>query len=132
MNVLPEKIFDGPNHLEWVSDRNYRCLVTLTNIGHYCGYVGFPDTHPWADMDDWEVPVTVHGGITWSRETPPDGRPYKNKWWLGFDCAHSGDLTGSSFGNGGYIDVTGAVWRSFDYTLREVISLHNQLWEARE
>ena len=127
--MLPDNFTHGPNQLEWITDSNYRCLITLTSTGHYCGYVCFPDDHPFAKCkDELEIPVSVHGGVTWYKATTPDGRQYKNKWWIGFDCAHSGDLTGFQFPNSAA--WTDAVWRSFDYALRETISLHDQIRNA--
>jgi hypothetical protein len=62
--------------------------------GHWCGYIRIPEGHPWHGLDDGdsyegeaERPA-VHGGITY-RCTENDGH------WIGFDCAHSGDLTPS-------------------------------------
>ncbi|PWG65595.1 hypothetical protein [Bifidobacterium callitrichidarum] len=46
------------------------------------GYVNLPEEHPWRDMEDWEIPTRVHGGITYGPDE--DG-------WIGFDMMHLHD-----------------------------------------
>lgn len=48
----------------------------------YCGYARLPFGHPWRVLEDWEIPVDVHGGITYG----PD-----ENGWIGFDMMHAGD-----------------------------------------
>lgn len=95
------------------------CLIVRGPHGALCGYVGVPAGHPWhgVDYDDCKlkaVPegeydpdayVDVHGGLTFASgcghgENPAEGICHvpgvgepDNVWWLGFDCAHRGDLT---------------------------------------
>ena len=56
--------------------------------GHLCGYIEIPEGHPWSNLErDTEViDADVHGGITYNGESLFDGH------WVGFDCAHGGDL----------------------------------------
>ena len=56
--------------------------------GHLCGYISIPLDHPWVDKET-EIDCDVHGGCTWN-SVEKDG-----KRWVGFDCAHSGDITPS-------------------------------------
>ena len=61
--------------------------------GWYCGYVAVPEDHPVYGKDYDDVPVDVHGGLTFA-ERSDDKYPVKTKenlWWFGYDCAHSGD-----------------------------------------
>lgn len=44
------------------------------------GYVRLPDGHPWMGLGEDDIPVDVHGGLT-----------YKNGPWIGFDTVHAGD-----------------------------------------
>jgi len=95
----PDKVqFEDP-------DTGLPCLIVRTDMGILCGYVGVPESHPlfgknYAEIDD----VSVHGGLTFSGHSRPDdsedsgichlpdiGESDK-VWWLGFDCAHAGDL----------------------------------------
>ena len=56
--------------------------------GHLCGYVRIPENHPhFTDHYD-DIPIEVHGGLTYSEEE-------KHGYWIGFDCAHSFDYSPS-------------------------------------
>lgn len=69
------------------------CVVILTSMGHRCGYVGVPETHPLFGKDWGDVDVDVHGGLTYAEPSGdgyPKGVAYPT-WWFGFDCAHSWD-----------------------------------------
>ncbi len=81
-------------------------LVVRGPSGALCGYVGVNSSHPWfeQDYDNIEPYPAVHGGLTFASKCDPrpeaevDGICHKveigeddNIWWLGFDCAHSGD-----------------------------------------
>lgn len=73
------------------------CKMRRTELtGAWCGYVALPKNHPWNDLDLYDVPSDVHGGITFGPERikggtfPADftGEPLL---WVGFDCAHAYD-----------------------------------------
>ena len=56
--------------------------------GHLCGYIRIPEGHPLFgqvvfDLDD-RLDINVHGGLTF-------GEMIDGEYWIGFDCAHSGD-----------------------------------------
>lgn len=46
------------------------------------GYINLPENHPWRNMEDWQIPSTVHGGITYGPDE--DG-------WIGFDMMTATD-----------------------------------------
>lgn len=82
-----------PNRLDWQAS-GYPCLVVRhASLLHLCGYVAVPPGHPWhgLDYDSIEPYPDIHGGLTFAEDHPPLGEPDSN-WWLGFDCAHAGDL----------------------------------------
>lgn len=75
---------------------------------HRCGYIKVLPGHPWfgksyschADEhyedkphDCTQFDADVHGGITFAEhgKACPTHGP-EAEWWVGFDCAHSGDL----------------------------------------
>lgn len=60
-------------------------------FGAWCGYVGVFHDHPAYKKGYDDVDVRVHGGLTFSGENHEWG--HGELWWLGFDTAHSGDLT---------------------------------------
>lgn len=97
-----------PDKKQWTDQATgLPCLIKRNGGGALCGYVGVPEGHPWylADYNDPEPYPEVHGGLTYAdfcmeegdqAETichiPEPGEP-DNVWWLGFDCAHLGDLS---------------------------------------
>ena len=99
---------DEPDKAQWRdAATGITCLAVRGHHGAWCGYVAVPPGHPayGLDYDDellYQAPA--HGGLTFAnvcseRETEPrichvpyPGEPH-NVWWLGFDCAHAGDLT---------------------------------------
>ena len=56
--------------------------MILTEMGHRCGYVKLPEGHLCRDMDYDDIPIEVHGGLTYG--------PSENGW-VGFDCGHCYD-----------------------------------------
>lgn len=84
---------------EWKHESGLDCLINRNGHGAWCGYVAIPQSHPlyektWNDMAVQNL--DVHGGITYNNKChgkichvadDKDGPV----WWLGFDCAHSGD-----------------------------------------
>ena len=101
---------DGPwmkevDKKQWQdADTGYPCLIVRGPSGALCGYVGVPEGHPYYETGCDNVPVEAHGGLTFSSHcqhgsedhsichVPAPGEP-DNVWWLGFDCAHLGDVT---------------------------------------
>lgn len=102
--------WDGePDRFEWRSD-GVPCLVQRSPLGAWCGYVGVPPGHPWfgkafdlcsTDLSGVVVEPSVHGGVTYAAACAPEhgichvpapGEP-DDLWWVGFDCAHAGDVS---------------------------------------
>jgi hypothetical protein len=80
------------NELEVFHYKGYLCAIRENSIGYLCGYVFLPENHKFIKLDH-ESKWDVHGGITFTEfeldkrvRTPVPGL------WIGFDCAHSGDL----------------------------------------
>jgi len=109
-NWVPGEWQNEPDKIQWQDEATgLPCLlVRNAHFGNLCGYVGVPKTHPMygeTDHDD----LSVHGGITFSStcdkgaldeahgicHLPDPGEP-DDVWWLGFDCAHAGDVTAIS------------------------------------
>ena len=130
-----------PDRVEWRSrSRGLVCLVTRNQVGAWCGYVGLPPGHAFHGKHWDDVPVDVHGGLTFSGfcsghicHVPAKGEP-EDVWWLGFDCAHAFDLipamsTFLTKDNHHELD-TGHVYhtyRDLAYVKREVERLADQL-----
>lgn len=80
---------DEPDYLDWMR-RDLHCVLTRhAELGHFLGYVGVPETHPFFGKTGARVEGIVHapGGITYSA-----GCAYCGVWWFGFDCMHALDL----------------------------------------
>ena len=89
--VLAKGIHRG---LEWI--------VTHNGSGYRCGYVRIPNGHPWhgKDYDDICSHLEVHGGLTFAEpDKPCDKGGADDAWWVGFDCAHLGDMPDPSLPN---------------------------------
>lgn len=108
-----------PNHLE-LTINNFSCVIIRHRMGHLCGYVLVPRDHPlFAYAPYLDSDLSIHGGITYNRETR-EGR------WLGFDCAHSGDMVPSR--NPPILWDTSGVYRGIPYITSELTSLTKQLF----
>ena len=72
---------------EWTSS-GLKCVIKMVYGSYRCGYVAVPKGHPAYDLGYDDVPVSVHGGLTYSNTDIQNERH-----WFGFDCAHAGDAT---------------------------------------
>ena len=85
-----EKIKSEPNR-ETFTYEGYKCLIVRhPEFGHLCGYVGIPEGHKYYKKHYDDVPLEVHGGLTFSDFWEDEN---DNLWYLGFDCAHAWDLS---------------------------------------
>jgi hypothetical protein len=112
-----------PDSSCWVDpETRSQCMARRGPSGHWCGYVGLPRDHPAFGVDDGDVDVDVHGGLTFSGtvDVDPEGL-----WWLGFDCAHLGDLVPGLDRIGAV--VGDSVYRDLDYVRGECARLAAQL-----
>ncbi len=86
-----------PDKVQWIDKASkLHCLIIRADgMGHLCGYVGLPAGHLWHGIGyedlSREYNLDVHGGLTYSG--PFDEIEPELTWWLGFDCAHAGDLS---------------------------------------
>jgi len=116
-----------PDKLEW-EHCGFPCLILRhSNMKHLCGYVGLPQWHPFYGKGYEEIEsimggMKVHGGLTFS-EIGKEGSHWKEGyWWIGFDCAHVGDLVPKLY------EIIGKahpkdVYRNIEYVKREVKKL---------
>lgn len=87
--------------------------------GHLCGYVKIPEGHPSHGKDYFDIDVDVHGGLTY-------GQFRDDGYWIGFDCAHFGDLLPKSPSR------FGGVFRDKEYVLRELKHMTEQIAEFKD
>lgn len=88
-----------PDRLEFESYGLPCLLVRQPHLGHWCGYAAVLPGHKYFKKRYSDIDVNIHGGLTYSEHcqghvchVPKPGQP-DNVWWLGFDCAHSGDVS---------------------------------------
>lgn len=69
--------------------RDYEWCVVLNDIGHRCGYVALPSSHPLHGKEYMQIDydLDVHGGLTFSEHSHLIESEC-NDWWLGFDAGH--------------------------------------------
>ena len=126
-----------PDKVQW-QDRVTKlpCLaVRQPSGGHWCGYVGVSKGHPSYGCMDEDL-ADVHGGITYGNHCMPgsdedsvchipDEGETDDVWWLGFDCAHSFDLSpGWPYGR----DIN--TYRTLSYVKEQCGKLAGQIKEA--
>ena len=102
-----------------VLDEGYENNVKyiIISLGtHPVAYLGIPLTHPLANKDYDNIPLSVHGGLTFGREGDGEYLP-KDYFWYGWDYAHCDDYVGY-YGN----ESEGKRW-----TTREI---KNEVWLA--
>ncbi len=142
-----------PDKCQWIDEKTgLDCLIVRGPTGALCGYVGVPKSHRFYGKSYNDlVTLEVHGGLTFSNKCQRPGSSRNvtasrgichtgdmaNKivWWLGFDCAHAGDVTP------GYqhnlppqlrLSWPGDTYKNIDYVKREVESLAKQLAEGEQ
>lgn len=84
------------------------------------GYVQMPSGHPWQHLNYDDMPVEIHGGLTFA-----SGR------WIGFDTAHGGDVWPAEYDRHGLSDLYNdrPEW-SRRWTLDAVIAETHRLADA--
>lgn len=106
-------IYDNPELLEGEINMNYKIekegtykgfdyFVIALEGGYRCGYVTIEKNHKLYEKDYDSVNFNVHGGLIFSNFSPVDK---KDRWLLGFDCAHFGDAKDESIMNPFYLKI---------------------------
>lgn len=136
---------DEPDKVQFADEATgLPCLIVRGPSGALCGYVGVPDGHPFYKRGYDDCDVSVHGGLTFASHCshgaedrgichlPEAGEP-DSVWWLGFDCAHSGDYCPShsryrkSAGDTMFQMHEWETYKDVDYVRREVADLAAQI-----
>jgi hypothetical protein len=91
-----------PDKVQFMTKAGLPGLVVRGPMGAWCGYVGVTKEHPYFEKSYSELDLSVHGGLTFDGKCSGNEHGIchlvnesedDNVWWLGFDCAHSGDLS---------------------------------------
>jgi hypothetical protein len=125
-----------PDRIEW-RHHGVPCLMVRARLGMWCGYAAVEPGHRWYQLDYDSVGADVHGGLTYADFCQADGGPIchvaqpgepERVWWLGFDCAHVGDVVPSMLRHGrDWADS----YRDEAYVRLEVEKLADQIIAAR-
>lgn len=125
-------------HKTWTTKAGLIAVVRLVRGRYYCGYVGVNSTHPAynKDYDEEEIySLDVHGGVTFADEMTTMGVEVDEPtWFIGFDCAHSGDGEFPTIGKDGIYSYTsplslGKEPKSLEFCIEQCESLASQLME---
>lgn len=73
--------------------KGYDYTILLTKLGHLCGYVRLRASDKYYGKHYDQIPVQCHGGLTFSELVPAANKFLPKGYWIGFDCAHLGDLS---------------------------------------
>lgn len=128
-----------PDKVQWQDEATgLPCLIVRGPAGALCGYVGVAEGYRYYEKDYDDVPAEVHGGLTFADRCSPSDDETKgichvpgpgepdHVWWLGFDCAHSGDLCPSYAGRYGRLSDY-ETYKSLQYVRNQVTQLAAQL-----
>lgn len=130
-----------PDKRQWLDEATgFPCLIVRSaGSGALCGYVGLPKDHPdfgksYDDISDYEA----HGGLTFAGSCRPNADESKHichkadgddhVWWLGFDCAHYGDISPAYEARSYHKGLASLAddhesYKDFDYVTKEVTVL---------
>ncbi len=126
-----------PDRVEW-EHAGVPCLVRRNQLGIWCGYAAVPPGHPSHGHDYNDVPVEVHGGLTYGDRcfgeichVPKPGEP-DDVFWFGFDCGHGFDFAPGMFARERRLGAPSVLWdatvyRTLDYVQTETNRLAEQL-----
>ena len=124
-----------PDKIQWRDEATGLPCLMVRARSHWCGYAGVPASHPDYGKGYDDVPVDVHGGLTFADKCRPGAEDHSvchvveegeddNVWWLGFDCAHGGDMCP---GRPGFPQFGEEVYRDQAYVADQVANLAAQL-----
>lgn len=127
---------DEPDRIEYTESGLKALILRTPEIGILCGYVALPLRHPLAGKKYDDMPILVHGGLTFGNEGDEKLRE-KGYFLYGFDCGHHGDFApqivqtleevGISSTKHWYEDTT---YRNVAYVRQEIKYMVKQFWRA--
>ena len=101
-------------------------IIRNRHLRHLCGYVVLPKCSAFHGVDYNDIPIDCHGGLTYGGE---DHHADTDDYMIGFDCAHSDDLTLSLRSEDDYMTVGYGDYRDMRYVQVELESMVDQLLE---
>lgn len=100
--------------------KGYEWVVTMTHMGHKCGYVAISEGREFYGKSMEEFDFDVHGGITFAQTQPHVAELFLGDhsctdMWIGFDAAHGGD-------NSDYT-VVAEIWPHLKETMEQMAAI---------
>jgi hypothetical protein len=109
------------------------CRLIRNGHGNWCGYIALNSGDKYFEASYDDIGYVVHGGITFSDYMKVKEESVYNDvdyWWIGFDTAHSGDVSPIDYGiygfDYGFDDET---YKDLEYCISEVKILADQLYD---
>lgn len=123
MKKINEIILKEGDEKEWLYKTKcgirFKCKISRNPyLKHLCGYVFLNKDNLYYGKDYDEIPVSVHGGLSYSDKE-------KDNWVIGFDCSHHNDFIPGL----NYINVSNKIYRDMKYVKNECEQLCEQLSE---
>jgi hypothetical protein len=125
---------EEPDLIRWKHEpTGYELMMWRNHMGAWCGYVGLPPEHPLHGLHygtpEFLERLESHHGLTFSdtfeevkdRLELPD--ELRKLWWLGFDCAHFGDVMPA-------MEAFTDAWRVTSPGLQKLEAMKKRLEEA--
>lgn len=114
------------------SHQGYDYVVWTNPMGFRCGYVRVPEDHPAYGKPYDEIPISVHGGLTFSDliEDPEERAQKfpKAGYWIGFDCGHCFDLPDPD-----EMDLdTIRAWKAAEKAMKPFEDMLNEIFSGEE
>jgi len=100
---------------QWI-ESGIKVVILACKGSHFTAYFGIPKDHPLAGFSYDDIPLSVHGGLTYS-SSDSDVLP-SGYYFYGWDYAHAGDRT--FFDNLPMDFLEGMGISEHDWTLKEV------------
>jgi hypothetical protein len=72
-----------PNEVSY-NEGTYTLIIRRNEMGVNCGYIVLPQFHRYDGFEYDDIPVNVHGGLSYSKRE-------NGNWVIGFDTCHVGD-----------------------------------------
>lgn len=92
MDAWKEVVDAKPGHIFYDAFDDGIRVVVMRGPAALCAYLGVPKDHPLAGFDYNDIPIQVHGGLTYGNEGKEGYLP-AGFYWYGWDYAHSGDFS---------------------------------------
>lgn len=113
-----------PDELDFEENNMICAIRRVSKMRHLCGYIAIDKNHALTKSNYNDIPVEVHGGLTYGQIG--DGIYLSNKYfWFGFDCAHAGDFCPSDYN---IINQTSSedTYKNIQYVKNELLNLSCQ------